>query len=264
MATILSLRRLAISVSVLTSASSAHVSDVLSDVPIAGSRVLASSDPESEACPPEMALVDGTFCVRAAHRCRRWLDSAVLPYARCAEYAQPAVCTGTKARLRYCIDRYEYTAPAEALPVRGASLINPNAVCEGLGKRLCPASEWTFACEGEEMRPYPYGWSREPVCNQDRLDLFERGPSGSILRDLREPGTARPKCVSPWGVFNLVGNLDEVVRRDVPVTAGHTGVLKGGWWLPGRNRCRAETAGHADFYRGAQVGIRCCAGPHNR
>ena len=41
-------------------------------------------------------------------------------------------------------------------------------ICQAQGKRLCTEREWNFACEGEEMRPYPYGWSREPKCNQDR------------------------------------------------------------------------------------------------
>ncbi len=34
------------------------------------------------------------------------------------------------------------------------------SLCERSGKRLCTEEEWTFACEGEEATPYPYGYVR--------------------------------------------------------------------------------------------------------
>ena len=35
--------------------------------------------------------------------------------------------------------------------------------------------------------------------------------------------------------------------------------MKGAWWLPGKNTCRAATLGHGEVYFGKQVGVRCCA-----
>ena len=35
------------------------------------------------------------------------------------------------------------------------------ALCKKDSKRLCTENEWTFACEGEEVRPYPYGYTRD-------------------------------------------------------------------------------------------------------
>jgi len=75
--------------------------------------------------------------------------------------------------MHFCIDRYEYTSAGESLPKNGASSSGAGNVCTGLGERLCTESKWNFACEGEEMRPYPYGFTREPVCTAH--DNFFKG-----------------------------------------------------------------------------------------
>lgn len=210
-------------------------------------------------CPSDMVLVAGRYCPQVEQRCLQWLDPPQLPFARCAKYDEPSRCRSSRIELRYCVDRFEYTPPGEALPLANQSQNSAGKLCSSLGKRLCTEPEWTFACEGEQMLPYPYGFTRQPVCNQNRTDLLEPGKPWR-LRDWREPPTARPSCVSPWGVFNLVGNLDEPVLRVDPATGTPYGAaLKGGWWLPGRNRCRASTRGHDEAYRGFQVGVRCCA-----
>jgi formylglycine-generating enzyme required for sulfatase activity len=206
-----------------------------------------------------MVLVEGEYCTDVRQDCVKWLDDETLPFARCAEYAKPARCVGQRVQLRYCIDRDEYTPPGESLPLNWASFNIAAATCKKLGKRICTESEWNFACEGEEMRPYPYGWSREPKCNQDRDDIYESNPHRQILRDLREPKGTRTECVSPFGVNNMVGNLDEPVQRDgLSFAAPFSNALKGGWWMPARNRCRPATTAHDDYYKDIQVGVRCC------
>ena len=211
------------------------------------------------ACPEEMALVAGEYCTNVEHTCKRWLDDDLLPYARCAEYEPPARCVGKRDKLRFCIDRREFTAVGEALPQNYASFIEANKVCERVGKRVCTESEWNFACEGPEMLPYPYGWERRDICNQDRLDLYEPNPKRQVLRDHRKPSGSLAECMSPFGVYDMVGNMDEPVLREAqryayPFRNG----LKGGWWMAGRNRCRPATTAHDDHYRDIQIGIRCC------
>jgi formylglycine-generating enzyme required for sulfatase activity len=162
--------------------------------------------------------------------------------------------------MRFCIDRYEYAAANEGLPRNDLNLLEAARICSALGKRLCSESEWTFACEGQEMFPYPYGFQRAPICNQDRWDLLAgRAPEPRRLRDQREPTDAHPRCVSPFGAYNMVGNVDEITVRDgAPPGTRFTLALKGGWWGPLRNRCRPATTAHDDSYRGVQVGVRCC------
>jgi hypothetical protein len=64
--------------------------------------------------------------------------------------------------------------------------------------------------------------------------------------------------VSPFGVYDLVGNVDEPVLKDPPGLAPFSNALKGGWWMPARNRCRPATTAHNDYFTGIQIGIRCC------
>jgi sulfatase-modifying factor enzyme 1 len=212
------------------------------------------------ACPPEMVLVEGEYCTEVFQPCARWLDDEKLPFARCDEFRAPARCVGTRIKQRFCIDRYEYTAPDADLPLNYQSFQKSSALCTRLGKRLCTDTEWTFACEGEEMRPYPYGFVRAPKCNQDRNDLFEANPHRQILADRRERADARPECVSPFGVYNMAGNMDESVLREGKAHVDpFRNALKGGWWMAARNRCRPSTTAHDDYYKDIQVGTRCCS-----
>jgi formylglycine-generating enzyme required for sulfatase activity len=187
----------------------------------------------------------------------RWLD-APSPFARCGEYARPARCKVPRVRMSFCMDRREYTPPGETLPLNQASLTIGSRLCKALGKRPCTEHEWNFACEGEEMRPYPYGWQRRAVCNQDREDLYASDPRKQVLADRRWPSGSGAECVSPFGVFDLVGNLDEPVLKEPPGQAPFRTALKGGWWMPARNRCRPATTAHDDHFTGIQIGVRCC------
>jgi sulfatase modifying factor 1 len=213
----------------------------------------------SAACPADMVLVEGAYCTKVRQHCLHWLDDRKLPYARCGQYEKPARCVGEREKLSFCIDRYEQTLPGESLPVNYMSYTLTSKLCHRLGRRICLEKEWIFACEGEKMQPYPYGWSRQPICNQDHEDLYERHPKQQVLRDLREGAAARPQCASPFGVVNMVGNLDEPVLREIArYNKPFRNALKGGWWMAGRNRCRPATVGHDDYYRDIQIGARCC------
>jgi formylglycine-generating enzyme len=222
---------------------------------------LASVAAPTPTCPPEMVLVEGEYCTDVRQDCNRWLDDAALPFARCGEYSTTSRCVGKRVTMRFCIDRREYTPPGENLPQNWASFDIATKTCEGLGKRLCTDNEWNFACEGPDMLPYPYGYERRPVCNQDQKDLFEKNPRMQVLKDLREPADGRPECKSPFGVENMVGNMDEPVAREgFENNAPFRNALKGGWWMPARNRCRPATTAHDDFFKDIQIGVRCCSG----
>lgn len=209
-----------------------------------------------------MILVDGEFCPDAEQICAKWVgDPPPYQNLRCAEYAKPARCKGARVHLRYCVDREEFAEANTAgsadpvLPVVGKNWLEAKAMCEGRGARLCKESEWQFACEGPDMSPYPYGWKRDStLCNFDKTDL---GGPMEKLKDLRAPLDAFPDCVSPFGVHDMVGNVDEWVEREGGI-APNRSALRGGWWLPGRNRCRAATNHHGEEYSGKQVGFRCC------
>jgi sulfatase modifying factor 1 len=208
----------------------------------------------SPSCPPEMVLVEGDYCPKVKQSCKRWLDPPPYQDYRCAEYA-PSECLAPRVHERFCIDREEYVKPGDALPLAHQSWTSAGAICEGKSARLCLESEWQFACEGEEMRPYPYGFERDATaCNIDQMHL---GKPQEGLNDLRAPVDAYPRCLSPFHVHDMSGNVEEWATLD----QGHPpdrSTMKGAWWLPGKNNCRAATLGHGETYEGPQVGVRCC------
>jgi formylglycine-generating enzyme required for sulfatase activity len=207
-------------------------------------------------CDEGMALVDGAYCPKVFEECLAWMEKpSIAGDGRCARFA-PSRCLGDRERLRFCIDKDEYVAEGETLPMNLASWTDASRICAAGGKRLCKESEWNFACEGEAMLPYPTGLERDSVrCNFDHMNLLdERGHP----RDLRLPPSKVAGCVSPFGVRSLVGNVDEWVLRDVTWGPWRS-ALKGGWWLAGRNRCRPATTAHHEGYRDFQTGFRCCA-----
>ena len=107
------------------------------------------------------------------------------------------------------------------------------------------------------MLPYPTGYDRDPAaCNVDRSDLLDRA-SGK-LRDLRRPVSELGQCTSPFGVRSMIGNVDEWVWRDRS-PGDFRSALKGGWWMPARDRCRPATTAHGEHFRDVQTGVRCCA-----
>lgn len=211
-------------------------------------------------CPDGMVLIDGDYCPRVEQRCLRWMDPPGRYHRyRCAEYARPARCLSPRVHARFCIDRRERAEADTGLPLNVQSWTDARRACERDGARVCMESEWTFACEGEEMRPYPYGFSRAAdKCNADRLDLMAPGDHSRLL-DERAPAGAHPECASPFGVLDMAGNVAEWVSVD-GVPAGSVVVQKGNWWQPGKHACRDAQAGHDRFYKGTETGFRCCAG----
>jgi formylglycine-generating enzyme required for sulfatase activity len=77
------------------------------------------------------------------------------------------------------------------------------------------------------------------------------------LRDLRAPPGTHPRCASPFGVYDMTGNLEEFVAIDgsLPVRPA----MKGAYWQPSRNFCRAAQTAHDRYYNGTETGFRCCS-----
>jgi len=228
--------------------------------------------PRGEAgCSSEMVEVAGDYCPYVQQKCLRWLDPATR--LQCAEFdkaATPAQCPMKTEHKRFCIDRYEWPNKLGALPRYMANWNEAKASCEAASKRLCSDTEWTLACEGADRRPYPYGDGYErdqQACNIDKPYIWPhaekvfdpRTSSDELARlDQREASGSRTACVSPYGVHDMVGNVDEwvvnVSQAGKPFISG----LKGGYWGPVRTRCRPMTTAHNETFRYYQIGFRCC------
>lgn len=213
-------------------------------------------EPPAAVCGEGMALVEGNYCPDVRLNCKKYLDpQGRYEYFRCAEYGPTTCLSKQRKAMRFCIDKREYTAAGETLPANHHSWRDGDRTCKKLGKRMCLESEWNFACEGENMQPYPYGFTRDATaCNADRDDVVS--PAGT-LRDLRAPSGSYERCVSPFGVADLAGNLEEFVTIDGSTPARPA--MKGSYWQPGRNFCRAAQTAHDMYYNGTETGFRCCS-----
>jgi formylglycine-generating enzyme required for sulfatase activity len=221
-------------------------------------------------CPDDMVEVDGDYCPYVFEKCNDWIEKE--QKLRCAEFAPTGACMMHARHEHFCIDVYEWPNKAGTKPDIGVSWREAKASCEKAGRRLCLDSEWTLACEGKEHWPYPWGYTRNAeACNIDRTHpppiptLYENPatrPSEIARLDQREPSGARESCVSPYGVRDTVGNVDEWVvnESNFPFKSA----LNGGYWGPVRDRCRSITTGHPETFSYYQTGFRCCADPSSR
>jgi sulfatase modifying factor 1 len=220
---------------------------------------------DSDKCPQGMVEVEGDYCPYVEQKCLRWLDPETK--MRCAEFAEaPTSCPSRVAHKHYCIDRFEYPNKVGEKPVVMKSWYEAKAACTTQGKRLCGESEWTLACEGQERLPYPYGYARNAdACNIDKPhpDVNEGALADPARRDAevarldqRDASGSRDMCVSPYGVYDMTGNVDEWVVNESgkPYKSG----LKGGYWGPVRDRCRPMTIAHNEDFMFYQIGFRCC------
>ena len=220
-----------------------------------------------------MVEVDGDYCPYVEQQCLRWLDPETK--LRCAEFEKSgaARCALKTQHKHFCIDRYEWPNRAGVLPAYMASFRDATVACESQGKRLCDDTEWTLACEGPERQPYPYGtgFARDDrACNIDKPYVWPRPEKifnpdtqdEELARlDQREPSGSRTSCVSPYGVHDMVGNVDEWVVNASQSGRPHLSGLKGGYWGPVRTRCRPMTTAHDESFKYYQIGFRCCGGP---
>jgi formylglycine-generating enzyme required for sulfatase activity len=223
---------------------------------------------QSGPCPGDMVQVKGNWCPEVDQHCLAYTED---DRARCRAFRAPSVCRAPRQAQRFCIDRYEWPNRPGLLPMVLVSWHEARAFCRAAGKRLCTRDEWTFACEGEDMLPFPYGFVREPgACTvdhaaqrPDRRLLHSRNPDVVAAETLRvyeaAPSGASPRCVSPFGVYDMTGSVDEWAVNESGTP--YRSALKGGWWGRIRGRCRPTTLDHDEGFRYYQIGFRCCSDP---
>ncbi len=244
----------------------------------------------TDGCPDGMVRVAGEYCPDVEQNCvehhpeyerdrkkKAKADEKGEKYKstvseRCMRYEPSKCLSKEKLKLDFCVDRYEFPNKKGELPALLVSWTDAKKTCEKLGKRLCTEREFNFACEGEEMLPYTYGLVRDPEkCSIDkeyrkrerklyRYDKCMNHPACKAHLaelDQRLPAGSLPQCVSPFGVYDMNGNINEWVeipKKKYPDRSG----LKGGWWGPVRGRCRPTVDFHKEDDYGYEEGFRCC------
>ncbi len=149
----------------------------------------------------------------------------------------------------FCIDRYEYPNKAGGLPKGGFSWAEAEALARKLGRRLPTANEWRVACGGAELWDYGYGSEYRP--GSLRVELApDAGPARS---------GETPDARSPFGVFDLNGNLSEWLADRIVDQPGKRWVA-GGCWVSNAADARASSRMAYDpEAKSGTHGFRCAA-----
>ena len=178
--------------------------------------------------------------------CTKWLQKEYPE--RCAEFDRDKCLAISKELptkpLHFCMDRFEYPNQKGSYPWIMISWYEAEDLCAEEGKRLCTEDEWTFACEGEEATPYPYGYTRDSTAcvidkhwrpyHETAMRPRDGQNAAAELDRLWQgvPSGSQPRCKSVFGVYDMTGNVDEWTR------SSHEGerpsILKGGYWGPVR------------------------------
>lgn len=226
-------------------------------------------------CPAGMIFISGNFCPKDDALCLYWVDAhgkrTTVNTDRCGEWRSPVHCIVSSVKKSYCIDKFEFPNKKGVLPRDWLSFVQAQQLAAAEGKRLCTQSEWTFAALGPDNHPIPYGdgFHRSHACNIDRhiADVSLIGdqvmkvsnPDSDVAQKLRSqlvPSGSMEDCKSDFGVYDMVGNIDEWVINESgkPYVSG----LMSGHQYGIRNRSRAITTAHGPSFSWYETGFRAC------
>lgn len=247
----------------------AEVTIEINQTPIINDNAIEQKSTD-DSCPNGMIHIVGNYCPKVKEVCKTWNpnDPSSGPNAkfrRCLEFYPTECLSKEKIPMNFCIDKEEYTdnhkgSPSN-LPVTNLSWTEYKEIGKSMDKRFCSEDEWIFAAAGEEMFPYTTGLKRPTgICNIDRdKDII----CGKDLCDHRASSEEYPNCLSPFGVHNMAGNVDEFIEvkkyqhskiKDLWMRSA----LKGGHWLPVRNRTTPRTNDHDEGFHQISIGTRFC------
>ncbi len=244
--------------------------------PTTPAQATTGGEPASEepsACPANMVLVEGDYCTEVEHKCVEHWYSEANKKKVCEEFEPWSKCVGERVKKRYCIDKFSWPNIEGERPEVMNNFYQAQVKCAAVGKRMCTESEWTLACEGPEMKPFPYGYVRDSnKCNGDNEwdhpdmnKVARRDPTELARLWQGVPSGSQPYCISDYGVHDLPANNDEVVASEnfsSTWRGKYDSVHTGGPWYTGvRNQCRPKIYTHEEGFYYYFLGFRCCAEP---
>jgi sulfatase modifying factor 1 len=234
---------------------------------------------EAPPCPPDMVLV-GSVCVDRYEASRHDATATNAGTDESVALSQPGVL------------------PWYVNPMSEEAFEKFRGACEASGKRLCGSAEWLASCQGPDETAYCFGNDWDPsICNSvdtycqeccdilgivgDDCPTYENCGYDSELSSSYTPETcfitadygrdtchvcfhvmptgAFPRCTSQGGLFDVNGNVWEIVS--VPTSEDSRGYqVRGGAFNCGAPSSRFECAFNAtwsDLY----AGFRCCKDP---
>ncbi len=213
---------------------------------------VACSD-EPLTCPEAMVPICGSYCVDVWEASRQDASEQSAGTDGSVAVSQPGVIPW-------------YSSDAEG----GMNRQIAASACEAAGKRLCTAQEWELVCSTLDGLGYAYGDQYDAsICNG--IDTFcdcdgDGEPDGeAVYPHCREecdasfhvmPTASFPDCTNEFSVFDINGNVWEVVLSDDGINH----------YRGGAYNCSDSERLHRCDYDGAESGnfpsakgFRCCA-----
>lgn len=150
-------------------------------------------------------------------------------------------------------------------PVVQVSARDAEAYCADHGLRLPSETEWEYAARGTDGRRFP--WGDAPPRHDEGSARANFGtveccaPSAADGFRKTAPVGSYPAGISPFGVFDMAGNVWEWTSTPFPGRLEHR-VIRGGGW--GNNPYCLRVSyrhGNPPHYSLDMVGFRCAASP---
>ncbi len=159
-----------------------------------------------------------------------------------ADYMVPIYKEGDENSAKVCVDVFEFPNRPCELPVVWVAPSRANEICKIQGKRLCTQDDWVLSCrgnpDGPDLQDYAYGNDLDlDACHTKGERAAKCDPSSvkttwATCPTNTAPAGSFPRCRSRFGVFDLHGNVAEIMQR----------------WDVDRERTVTQLKGSAFFY----------------
>ena len=278
--------------------------NLLEEEPESGSSAPSTIESISSSCPPEMSNIEGKYCIdkwenivvdktTRQQASYNWVPDPTLVRGQRLLTPNPPTPKYPSAVGVQFSNSFVPLAVSKSgvFPQTYMNKKIAEAACSNAGKRLCTRVEWYNTCVGPsgpkvkvgaKIFPeiMPYGATRvSGLCNDNKqflhppLILGQR--NGVYTLDPRLAQKAQDldivvktgqlsQCTNGYGVFDLAGNIDEIVS-DVPEGRPNNMMFVGGYYSRAQKgingiHCGSIIKAHdADIYFDYSVGFRCCA-----